>query len=469
MLAIKERADIQLRRGAGPELLGELEELVGDHPLDESLMILLMRSLVAAGRVPEALDRFEQLRSFLADQLGTDPGRELQELHLQLLRGEGVAPPQPPAIVRSRSNLRAWLTSFVGRADDVERVLGSVRANRLTTIVGPGGAGKTRLASEAAARWLEDGTESAWLVELAPVTEAANIPTAILGALGLRDARVSERGDRPAPEAIDRLLDALRDAHCLLVVDNCEHLIEAAAAIIDLILAQAPGVRVLTTSREPLALIGEAICPLPPLTQPPVTADALEAAGFPAVQLWLDRARVARPDFVLDAETVGPVIEIVRRLDGLPLAIELAAARLRVLPAAEIAHRLSDRFRLLTGGNRAGLPRHRTLRAVVEWSWDLLSAEERLLAERLAVFPAGADSAGATVICADHRLAAADIDSLLISLVDKSLLQAIEATDQGPRCGSGCWRRSASTAWSGWPSARSWNRPGWPTPAISPT
>ena len=187
----------------------------------------------------------------------------------------------------------------------------------------------------------------------------------------------------------------------------------------------------LTTSREPLALIGEAMCPLPPLTQPPVTADAPEAAGFPAVQLWLDRARVVRPDFVLDAETVGPVIEIVRRLDGLPLAIELAAARLRVLPAAEIAAPALGPVPAADRRQPAGLPRHRTLRAVVEWSWDLLSAEERLLAERLAVFPAGADSAGATVICADHRLAAADIDSLLISLVDKSLLQAIEATDQG--------------------------------------
>ena len=157
--------------------------------------------MLAAGRVPEALDRFEQPRSFLADQLGTDPGRELQELHLQLLRGEGIAPAQPPAIVRSRSNLRAWPTSFVGRSDDVERVAGLGPRQSADHIVGPGGAGKTRLASEAAARWLEDGTEAAWLVELAPVTEPANIPTAILGALGLRDARVAERADRPAPEA----------------------------------------------------------------------------------------------------------------------------------------------------------------------------------------------------------------------------------------------------------------------------
>ena len=183
LAVIKERAVIQLRRGAGPDLAGELEELVGAHPLDESLMILLMRALVAAGRVPEALDRYERLRSLLADQLGTDPGRELQELHLQLLRGEGIPASPTPAIARTPSNLRAWLTSFVGRDDDVARVLDSVRANRLTTIVGPGGAGKTRLATETAAHWLDDyTTEAAWLVELAPVTEPANIPTAILGA-----------------------------------------------------------------------------------------------------------------------------------------------------------------------------------------------------------------------------------------------------------------------------------------------
>jgi predicted ATPase/DNA-binding SARP family transcriptional activator len=427
--AIKDRSAIRLRQGEAGGLSGELEELLGAHPFDESLMLLLLQSLVAVGRLSEALARYERFRRFVADELGADPGRELQDLHLQLLRGDGVsstasAPPH------RRSNLRSWLTSFVGREADVDRVLASVRANRLTTVVGPGGTGKTRLATEAAARWLAERTEPAWLVELAPVTEAANIPVAILGALGVRDARLTERGERgerPAPEALDRLLDVLRGSGALLVIDNCEHLIEPAAAIIDTILARAPDVRVLATSREPLALIGEGISPLPPLAQPPAGSTAAEASDFPAVQLWLDRARVVRPDFVLDDESVAPVIEIVRRLDGLPLAIELAAARLRVLPVDEIARRLSDRFRLLTGGNRAGLPRHRTLRAVVEWSWDLLTEQERLLAERLAVFPAGADVAGATAICADDRLPAAEIDSLLLSLVEKSLLQSIDS------------------------------------------
>ena len=248
-----------------------------------------------------------------------------------------------------------------------------------------------------------------WLIELAPVTDEKAIAQAMLSALGLVDTRAVERRvERPARDTTDHLFDVLAEADCVLLVDNCEHLIGPVASLIDQLLARCPDVRILTTSREPLGIVGESLCVLPPLGLPPVGVGAAEAAAHPAVQLLVERAQAVSAGFVVDDSTVDHVTEIVRRLDGLPLAIELAAARLRVMPIGEIAAKLSDRFRLLTGGSRTAMPRHRTLRAVVEWSWDLLGPKERLLAERLAVFPAGATEASAIAVCGDNRLPAAE-------------------------------------------------------------
>ncbi len=426
--AARGRAECALATGTAGSVVDPLVELVEAHPLDERLRLLLMRALAATGRSAEALAAYEDARRVLADELGTDPGPALGALHLQLLRGEVEPAPVPPERASARrSNLPARRTSFVGRQADLDRVLGALGTSRLVTVVGTGGAGKTRLAVEAATRWLEAGDGSAWLVELAPVTEPGGVADAALGALGLRDARVTDRAERAPSDATERLVSALRERRCLLVVDNCEHLVDAAAALVDRLLREVGDVRVLATSREALAVDGEVLAPLAPLPLPPADADVRTAATHPAVRLWLDRAAAVAPGFVLDAQTVGPVVEIVRRLDGLPLAIELAAARLGVLPVDDVARRLSDRFRLLTGGNRAGLPRHRTLRAVVGWSWDLLSPAERLLAERLAVFPAGTDTEAAVAVCADARLRADEVDALLLALVEKSLLQASSA------------------------------------------
>ncbi len=433
-----DRLALLVRTGRAAEAIGELESLAESHPLNEPLAAALIRALAAAGRTSEALARFEATRRFLADRLGIDPGAELQDLHLQLLRGEPAtansrAAPPAPSPARSRpSNLRVSLTSFVGREGDLDRVLSALASHRLTTLIGTGGAGKTRLAIEAANRWLADNDQLAWLVELAPVTDPDDLPGVLLSTIGGREARVTERTERFPTDARDRLLERLRELRCLLVIDNCEHLIEEVAHLVDEILAVAPDVRVLATSRELLGLTGEVLCAIAPLPLPPVDVGLDEAPGFPAVRLWLDRAAAARPEFVLDETNLPAVVEIVRRLDGLPLALELAAARLRVLPAGEIAQRLTDRFRLLTGGNRTSLPRHRTLRAVVEWSWDLLTPAERLLAERLAVFPAGADAASATAICADASLPAEEIEPLLASLTDKSLLQVEEPVGIAP-------------------------------------
>jgi len=466
--------------------VGLLEVLVANHPLHEKLTGLLMRALAASGRQAEALAAYEAMRERLADELGIDPGAELQAMHLDVLRGEagtaagpgnGAGPANGSAASadaahgtpRARTNLRAQLTSFVGREDDVARVAKALGQYRLVTLVGPGGTGKTRLAVEVAAvaaAGAADGTpadaddvsDGVWLAELASVTDPGDVPQSVLNAIGLREPRLlldspQRAGNR---DARTRLLDGLADAHALLVLDNCEHLIDACAHLADELLSHCPGLRIVATSREPLGITGESLLSIAPLSQPMPGVTAQEAVGFPAVRLFAERAAAVSPGFEVDDESAALVIDIVRRLDGLPLAIELAAARLRTLPLAEIARRLNDRFRLLTGGSRTALPRHRTLRAVVEWSWDLLTPEERLLAERFAVFPAGATPGAVAAVCAGPGGPAtgggradvdpADVDDLLSSLVDKSLLQPVrEAQGEAAREAGGARVRMLET------------------------
>ena len=412
----------ELDAGRAAARVGELEALAAEHPLQEKLTGLLMRALAATGRQADALAAYEALRGRLAGELGIDPGPEVRAVHLQVLRGEIAVATAPAG--RARTNLRAQLTSFVGRTDEVARVGKALQTCRLITLVGPGGAGKTRLAAEVAAamrdNMLDEVADGIWLAELASVTDAADVPQAVLGAIGLRESRLLPDGTQriASRDARTRLLDGLADARALLVLDNCEHLIDACAHLADALLAHSPQLRIVATSREPLGITGESLFVVPPLDEDP------------AVRLFADRAEAVSPDFSLDGETRPLILDIVRRLDGLPLAIELAAARLRTLPLAEISRRLTDRFRLLTGGSRTALPRHRTLRAVVEWSWDLLTPAERLLAERFSVFPAGATPAAVATVCAGsgyagEELAATDADELLSSLVDKSLLQPL--------------------------------------------
>ncbi|HET8615397.1 MAG TPA: BTAD domain-containing putative transcriptional regulator [Actinomycetales bacterium] len=419
---LADRVDADLALGRAAEVVPELEQLVEAHPLRERFTGQLMTALASSGRAAEALAAFERQRSYLADQLGTDPSPALQQQHLQLLRSGGPAPGGQRTT--RRTNLRTELSSFIGRDDEVRRVDELVATGRLTTIVGPGGAGKTRLSSRVASTWVDRMPDGVWFVELAPVTDVVDIAPTVLGSLGLREnALLERRPERRTRDALERLLDALADATCLLVVDNCEHLVDGVADVADTLLARCPGLRVLATSREPLGIGGESLCVLRSLELPQTGSTAAEAAEHEAVQLFADRASSVRADFHVDDTTVDDVVEIVRRLDGLPLAIELAAARLRVLPVSEIAARLGDRFTLLTGGSRTALPRHRTLRAVVQWSWDLLSEDERLLAERLAVFPSGATPASAAAVCAGTQLREAALPALLDALVDKSLLQ----------------------------------------------
>jgi predicted ATPase/DNA-binding NarL/FixJ family response regulator len=327
---------------------------------------------------------------------------------------------------RRPGNLPAEATSFIGRRRELAELRKKLTTARMVSLVGPGGVGKTRLAIRIGAGLARNFRDGAWLVELAKVRDPALIGNATLAALDLRDQAATE------PRAL--LLSYLRDKQLLLVVDNCEHLLEAAAMLVADVLKAAPGVRVIATSREPLSIPGEHILPIPPLELPRAQADESldQLRQNESVQLFTERASAASGRFELTASNQAPVVDLCRRLDGLPLAIELAAVRTRVLSAEQILDRLTDRFGLLTGGSRAALPRHQTLRTTIEWSHDLLGPDERTLLRRLCVFAGRFTLEDVESVCTSGELPAARQLDVLSSLVDKSLV--MKEDTPGPAC-----------------------------------
>ncbi|MFI5909124.1 BTAD domain-containing putative transcriptional regulator [Dactylosporangium sp. NPDC051541] len=416
LTAREQRFEADIERGRGAELVAELTDLVAANPLRERLVGALMRALVAAGRSSDALLVYQSTRESLADALGVDPSAELSALHTALLRGEVGRGDDGPR----KTNLREELTSFVGRDAEVAAVRALVTGHRLTTLTGPGGAGKTRLATETARAMLVDVPDGAWLVELAAVGAGGDVAPAALSGLGLRDELL---GTASNADPVDRLIAAIRERDALLILDNCEHVIEQAAAFAHRVLGECRRLRILATSREPLGITGEALWQVEPLASPAGDASTPQIENAPAVRLLRDRAGAVRSDLLADVHTLATMARICRVLDGMPLAIELAAARLRTLTVEQLANRLDDRFRLLTGGSRTALPRHRTLRAMVDWSWELLSDAERVVLRRLSVFAGGASLEAAERVCAGGVVEPHDVLELLTALTEKSLLR----------------------------------------------
>ena len=423
LVAIETRAEADLALGRHGELAGELEALCREHPLRERLWELLMLALYRAGRQAEALRAYTEARDRLVDELGIDPGPALRELEARILAQDPslaaagpaglAAVPVPVPAPMATGNLREPLSSFVGRSAELQELSQAVRSSRLVTLIGPGGVGKTRLAVEAAAMLRQEQRDGAWLVEFASVTEPDGVALAVAGALG---AAVAGLIGPPSPDSTVELIVRFLAGRSLVVVfDNCEHVIGQAAALAETLAGTVPGLRLIATSREPLGVPGEVLVPVGPLALPA------------AAELFADRARAVRPGFTADERTRPVIDDICARLDGLPLAVELAAARLRSLTLATLAERLDDRFRLLTGGARTALPRQQTLRAVVDWSYDLLFEDERRLFARLSVFAGGCDLDAAEAVCADGQVPAGEVLDVLSRLVDKSLVAAPDA------------------------------------------
>ncbi len=417
-------AELDLRLGRHAEIVDDLRELVRAKPLREGLRASLMLALYRSGRQAEALETYAEGRTLLADELGVDPGRALQDLYARVLRQDpalaaperAAAPPAPapaaaPAVPAASpmAPLPVPLTAFVGRDQELAVLAEALAGRRLVTLVGPGGSGKSRLALEAARRRPADAPPAA-LVELAGVEDPELVAAEVATVLGV---------SLTAGDPVGAVATAVQGRPLLLVLDNCEHVVEAAAGLCETVLSRCADLQVLATSREPLGVPGEAVVPCGPMP-----------AGVPgsdAERLFLDRARLAAPHLASpSAEELRQVCELCAALDGLPLAVELAAACLTTLPLAEVAARVDDRFALLSGGRRTAAPHQRTLAATVQWSVDMLGPAE------LAVFRAASVLPGTFGPDAVAAVAAPEVDGatlpLLRVLVAKSLVELDHGT-----------------------------------------
>ena len=410
--AVESRIEADLELGRAAEIVDELEAAVRQHPFRERLWRHLMVSLYRAGRQADALEAYHRARRELDDQLGIEPGAELRELEAAILR-QDVPPPAGTSADGGRRGLPSPVSSFVGRDRDLEEVGARLQTYRMVTLTGVGGVGKTRLALEVARRAAARFADGATFVDLSPIADPALVVGQVAAALGLR-----EQGDT---DIADLVRAQLRDLELLLVLDNCEHLRESAAALVEVLLTDAPDLKVLATSRESLGLTGEADVTVQPM---PVGAGT-EGGPSDAVALFLDRAMAARPSVAPDDRTLAVAIRICTDLEGLPLAIELAAARAKSLSLDDIAARLDDRFRFLVSWRRLTPARHRTLREAMDWSYELLRPAERTLLRRLSVFAGGFSLDGVGAVCLAQT---DDAQQLLDRLVDASLV----LSDEGP-------------------------------------
>jgi predicted ATPase/DNA-binding SARP family transcriptional activator len=400
--------------------IATLQRAVVEDELHEVAHRALIRLFAQDGRRQQALSQYQQLREVLRRELAADPDPETRRLYREILAGQH----DPEAVAAAPSGLPHQLTSFVGRERELSELEGLLGHTRLLTLTGPGGAGKTRLALELAARRAGDFETGMRVVELAPIADSALVVEETAAAFG-----VQPRSDG---ELVEALAAQIGEQRLLVVLDNCEHLIDACARLADSLLRACPNLHVLATSRERLRIHGEISWRVPPLSLPQLSEDPAELERSEAAALFCQRAAQAAPGFAITTENVAAVAEICRRLDGMPLAIELAAARAAALSPAQIAERLGDALSLLQAGSRAGLTRQQTLRATLAWSHDLLSDPERALYRRLGAFAGSFGVEAVEGICAGGEVGAGEALDLLVRLVDKSLVQ-VEPTRFGHR------------------------------------
>jgi predicted ATPase/DNA-binding SARP family transcriptional activator len=416
--------------GRHEEAISCLETLTVEHPLSERPHSLLMLALHRAGRTPDALAVFRRMRARLDDELGIEPGAELTDLHTRLLRRDPeldprhtqaprdtwTAPPRPqPPSTSHGGNLPQALTRVIGREDAVVQVCDRLRSSRLVTLTGPGGVGKTTLGMAVARTLAATYRDGAWLFELASITRDGDVAHLMTTTLDLPQ--------QDSGSALDRLIDALEAMQALVVIDNCEHVIDGAAAVVAAVVRRCADITVLSTSRQPLGVAGEQLWPVPPLALEPAEADRGDGA-VPAVRLFAERASAVAPAFAVTDDNAADVAELCRRLDGLPLAIELAAMRMPAMTAAEVIERLPLRLQFLRSTNRLTEERHQTLRAVIDWSYDALDRVEQRCFEAVSVFSGSFTATAAEEVTGRVGLDAAHTVDLLGSLVDKSLLSA---------------------------------------------
>jgi predicted ATPase/DNA-binding SARP family transcriptional activator len=421
---VLQRESIQLKIGLAEacQARGELEsagellrQVLAELPHHEPAHRALMALYAQRGERDRALAQFETLRQALQAELAAEPDPATRRLYEEIRAGPWHAPPPPAS--RPATNLPASLTSFIGRERELIEVERLLRANRLLTLTGPGGCGKTRLALEVARALAPAFAQGTWFVDLAPLADPAFVPRAAADALGI--------GEGAEISITETLVTVLRTRQALIVLDNCEHLVEACAYLCHTLLRACPQVHILATSRGPLRLTGEIVWLVPSLELPNLQRlpRPPELNDIAAVRLFVERARAASAGFGLTLENAAAVAQLCVHLDGIPLALELAAARVSVLSVEQILARLDDRFRLLTLGSRAALNRQQTLQAAIDWSYDLLSDEERALFRRLSVFVGGCTLEAVEAVCAAGPAQPDTLVMLLSRLIDNSLLR----------------------------------------------
>ena len=427
--ALEDRIEADLDAGLHREVLGEIEHLTKEHPFRERLWGQLMLSLYRSGRQSDALLAYQDARKLLAEEKGLDPGPELQRLEAAIISQVPSLEPGGTLAAATRvpvvGNLVAPLTRFIGRHELLRDVRGAVRERRLVTLIGPGGTGKTRLAIEVGLASAGDFRNGCWLVDLTALSDPDEVPWAVSVAL-----ETNARGGRRAADETERAIASLGDGHVLLILDNCEHVLDGARRFVEAAIAACPQLHLLATSRQALGLRGETRRVVPPLAVPEEGPDdPREIVSSDAVRLFEDRARQVLPEFELTAATAGDVVRLCRHLDGLPLAIELAAARVGTLPVGRILEGLDERFRLLVQPGGASTHRHTSLRATLDWSYEQLGDVERNLLERLSVFSGGCSLGAVEWVGETVGLDRVETLDALQALIDRSLLSADTLAD----------------------------------------